>query len=104
MRTNARRRIPVVEAGLMLLALWGVSCTTQSPARLTKPAVRAVAGETDALAIVKPGVQTGFSNGGWNLDRYRELKPLADRSEYVARAHRHVLEREIHASQPSHAK
>jgi len=77
MRTDTQHRTPLFEAGVVLLVLWGVSCSTQGPARLTKPPARAIACETDALAIVKPGVQTGFSHGGWNLDRYHELKPLA---------------------------
>jgi hypothetical protein len=35
----------------------------------------AAAVATDA-AIIRPYVQTGFANGGWNLDRYKELGPL----------------------------
>jgi hypothetical protein len=31
---------------------------------------------SDEIALVRPGPETGFSNGGWNLDRYPGLKPL----------------------------
>ncbi len=31
---------------------------------------------SDDLALLRPGLETGFSNGGWNLDRYPGLEPL----------------------------
>ena len=31
----------------------------------------------DHLAKIRPNLQTGFSNAGWNLDRYPGLEPLA---------------------------
>ena len=31
---------------------------------------------SDEIALVRPGLETGFSNGGWNLDRYPGLEPL----------------------------
>ena len=33
-------------------------------------------GELDGLAVLKPGAKTGFSHGGWNVDRYPELETL----------------------------
>jgi hypothetical protein len=30
----------------------------------------------DEVAMIRPDLRTGFSNGGWNLDRYPELQPL----------------------------
>ncbi len=31
---------------------------------------------SDEVAVIRPDLVTGFSNGGWNLDRYPELAPL----------------------------
>lgn len=31
---------------------------------------------SDDVALIRPALATGFSNGGWNLDRYPELEPL----------------------------
>jgi hypothetical protein len=31
---------------------------------------------SDEIALIRPGLETGFSNGGWNLDRYPGLAPL----------------------------
>ena len=28
------------------------------------------------IAVIRPDTRTGFSNGGWNLDRYADLEPL----------------------------
>ena len=33
-------------------------------------------GAPDELAVIRPDLTTGFSNGGWNLDRYPGLEPL----------------------------
>jgi hypothetical protein len=33
-------------------------------------------GSTDSTARIRRDLKTGFSNGGWNLDRYPELEPL----------------------------
>jgi hypothetical protein len=30
----------------------------------------------DGIAVIRPDLTTGFSNGGWNLDRYPGLEPL----------------------------
>jgi len=32
--------------------------------------------DPDWLSRIRPDLETGFSNAGWNLDRYPELKPL----------------------------
>lgn len=31
----------------------------------------------DVLPVIKPASTSGFSNGGWNFDRYADLEPLA---------------------------
>jgi hypothetical protein len=38
--------------------------------------VRAEDGGQDEIAKIRPSAETGFSNGGWNLDQHPELEPL----------------------------
>jgi len=35
------------------------------------------------LVRIKPGIQTGFSNGGWNYDRYPDLERLDARKRML---------------------
>ncbi len=50
--------------GLLIFLLVAASCS-----RVSRQ-------DSDSLAIIRAGLQTGFSNGGWNLDRYPELESL----------------------------
>jgi hypothetical protein len=55
---------PLIGGGLLGAMALLVACSEQRPAG------------ADEVAVIRPGVETGFSNGGWNLDRYPGLEPL----------------------------
>lgn len=60
-----RGRLGAWAAGLALAMMaFLTACSGEGPAA------------SDEIALVRPGPETGFSNGGWNLDRYPGLKPL----------------------------
>ena len=54
----------VALAATLLLTLFPTACSGPGPAA------------SDEIAVLRPGLETGFSNGGWNLDRYPGLEPL----------------------------
>lgn len=58
-KAGARALIGVLAAAAFLAA-----CSKEGPA----PA--------DGLALIRTDLETGFSNGGWNVDRYPGLEPL----------------------------
>ena len=75
------RRAVVVLSVLVAIALLGLAALlasgAQPQAQQAGPssAAPAGAGALD-LARIRPNVRTGFSNGGWKYDRYKELESL----------------------------